>query len=123
MLIVLNSYGKLILTFFPTINDSKSLINLSESFKQGIYFILSPPDCIKVSLPLIFISSNVSRQSEINEGQSISIDLEPDFGNSANLLSVNGFSQPGPIVYWKAISHLSFSISKASVTSSVVLIT
>ena len=81
MLIVLNNYGKLILTFFPTINDSKSLINLSESFKQGIYFILSPPDCMKVSLPLMFISSSVSKQSDIKEGQSIAIDLEPDFGN------------------------------------------
>ena len=123
MLIVLNNYGKLFLTFFPTIIDSKSLINLSESFKQGIYFILSPPDCMKVSLPLMFISSSVSKQSDIKEGQSIAIDLEPDFGNSANLLSVNGLSQPGPILDWKAISHLSFSIPKASATSSVVLIT
>ena len=53
------------------------------------------------------ISSRVSKQSEMNEGQTIAIDLFPSFGSSASLLSVNGLSQPGPILDWYAISHFS----------------
>jgi hypothetical protein len=44
------------------------------------------------------ISSRVSKQSEMNEGQTTAIDFFPSLGSSASLLSVNGLSQPGPIL-------------------------
>ena len=67
-----------------------------ESFKQGMYVIFSPPELKKVSLPLISISSKVSKQSEIKEGQTTSTDFKSLLGISAKRLSVNGVSQPGP---------------------------
>ena len=58
----------------------------------------SPPDSINISLASILISSNVSRLSAINEGQTTAIFLIPFFGKFSNTLSVKGCNQPGPIL-------------------------
>ena len=65
-----------------------------------MYVIFFPPALKKVFLPRISISSNVSRQSEINEGHNIAILSFPSEGNSDNRLSVKGVSHPGPNLDW-----------------------
>ena len=59
----------------------------------------SPPASINVSLASILISSNVSRLSATNEGQTTAIFLIPFLGRFSSTLSVNGCNQPGPIIY------------------------
>ena len=63
-----------------------------------MYVIFLPPASKNVFLPLISISSKVSRQSDIKDGHKIAILLLPSSGNSASLLSVKGVSHPGPIL-------------------------
>ena len=66
------------------------------TLRQGIIVKDSPPASIKVFLPLIAISSKVSRQSLTKEGHTTNNLFIPSPGNSFNLISVNGVSHPFP---------------------------
>ena len=53
---------------------------------------------MNVFLPLISISSKVSKQSEMNDGHKIPINFAPSVGSRSSLLSVKGVNHPGPIL-------------------------
>ena len=67
---------------------SKNSIECSLSFKQGIYLKSFPPFSINSSLASTFISSSVSKQSEINPGAITAILLVPFCARSIIILSV-----------------------------------
>ena len=69
-------------------NFSNRLMWSELSFKQGIKSKFLPPFSIKLSLPWIFISSNVSTQSEEKPGQITNKFYIPSPGNFSKVLSV-----------------------------------
>ena len=69
-------------------NSFNNDIKFLSLFKHGTKVNFLPPEFKKDYLPLIFISSNVSKQSAINDGHNITIFLIPLLAKLTNSISV-----------------------------------